>query len=288
MITGDPILPPELERDIFELVVSIDTDFTTDYRSHQHVGDTVLVLPRVCRRVQSWIEPLIYERVTLLLNSRLGGRDPFTALLSTVDARPATFFAAHVKHLYLDRTVPLSTVTRILSVCTGVVSFGCHHPSSDVAPVLSSLPLRRLLVAELSFSDLSTLPPWGSSLTHLGLSSVIPTSASTILAQLPSLTHLAVDSSKLPYGVKLGPVVTALLAAVPHVRFLVLLTGSRPHHSWVLHLLRAYGLVDPRVHVHRPPRGGDTPWHAWSWRVPDCFAVAESQLRQRQGTARKA
>ncbi|KAJ7619627.1 hypothetical protein FB45DRAFT_161916 [Roridomyces roridus] len=90
MITGDPILPPELERDIFELVVSIDTDLTTDYRSHQHVGDTVLVLPRVCRRVQSWIEPLIYERVALLQNSR--GRDPFTALLSTVDARPATFF----------------------------------------------------------------------------------------------------------------------------------------------------------------------------------------------------
>ncbi|KAJ7619579.1 hypothetical protein FB45DRAFT_1062952 [Roridomyces roridus] len=164
---------------------------------------------------------------------------------STVDVRCATFFAAHVKHLYLDRTVPLSTVTRILSVCTGVVSFGCHHPHTDVAPLLTSLPV--------PLPDPST-------------------SASTTLTQLPSLTHLAVDSFKLPYGVTLVLVVTALLAAVPHVRFLVLV---RSHFRWVLQILQLCGLVDPRVHVHLGPEG-DAPWHAWGWRVPDCFAVAES------------
>ncbi|KAJ7619623.1 hypothetical protein FB45DRAFT_1062985 [Roridomyces roridus] len=279
IITGDPKLPPELEREIFELVVA--TDFPSDYWSHQHVGDTTLVLPQVCRRAQSWIEPFIYERVALLQN--YNGRDPFSSFLATVDARPATFFAARVKHLYLDRMVPLYAVQRILSVCTSVVSFGCHHPYTALAPLLSSLPLTRLLVSEVSFPNPSTPPRWSSTLTHLGLSSSLPASASTTLAHLPSLTHLAVDYSALPdpEAPGIGSALTTFLIAVPHARYLVLLTGAKTEYRWALQRLRDDAFVDKRVYVHLGPIG-DAPWHAWSWRLPDCFEVAEKELQRRR------
>ncbi|KAJ7605220.1 hypothetical protein FB45DRAFT_953880 [Roridomyces roridus] len=152
-----------------------------------------LVLPQVWRRVESWIDPFIYERVAIPENYK--DRDPISSFLATVDVRPATFFGAHVKHIHIDRLAPLHAVQRILAVCTSVVSFGCHQPYTVLAPLLSSLPLTRLLVSELSFPNPSPLPDWSSTLTHLGLSSSLPASASTTLAHLSSLTHLAVDYS---------------------------------------------------------------------------------------------
>ncbi|KAJ7605215.1 hypothetical protein FB45DRAFT_1042572 [Roridomyces roridus] len=264
-ITGDPRLPPELEREIFELVVA--TDFPSGYWSHQHVGDTTLVLPQVCRRVQSWIEPFIYERVALLQN--YNGRGPISSFLATVDARPATFFAAHIKHLYLDRMVPLYAVQRILSVCTGVVSFGCHHPYTALAPILSSLPLRRLLVSELSSASpplsLPQLPP--PSLT----SHRSPIWLSTTLPSPTPRRQAWAQRSALKW----------FLTAAPHARCLVLLTGAKTEYRWVLQRLRDDAFVDKRVYVHLGPVG-DGPWHAWSWRLPDCFDVAERELQRRR------
>ncbi|KAJ6585593.1 hypothetical protein B0H19DRAFT_1250388 [Mycena capillaripes] len=91
IITGDPILPPELERMIFEFVAVND-----GLPDQQHVGETTLAVAQVCRRAQNWIEPFIYEQVLLLEFTN------HAAFLATIAARPVSFFAAHVKHLYFD------------------------------------------------------------------------------------------------------------------------------------------------------------------------------------------
>ncbi|KAJ7456783.1 hypothetical protein B0H11DRAFT_225299 [Mycena galericulata] len=278
VITGEPFLPPELEREIFELVVAQDSPY--DYWLHQHVGDTVLVLPQVCRRVQSWIEPFIYERIAILHN--FNGRDPISKFLETIDARPASFFATHVKHLYLDPTIPLSVVQHILSVCTGAVSFGCHHPYASLAPLLVPLPLQRLLVSEFTLPSPPTdLPPWAASLTHLGLSQARPSAPADTLARLPTLTHLAVDYAALPNveSPGMGAALAALLAAAPRLSALVLVTGAKTDYRWTLDRLREDGFRDRRLYVHLRPVMDGT-WDAWSRRVPDMFADAEARRRR--------
>ncbi|KAJ7490707.1 hypothetical protein FB451DRAFT_1220841 [Mycena latifolia] len=273
IITGEPILPPELEREIFELVAA--TDAPPDYWMHQHVGNTVLVLPQVCRRAQSWIEPFIYERVSLL--QTFHGLDPIPSFLATIDARPASFFAAHVKHLYIAPTIPLAVVQRVLVVCTGVVSFGCHHPYTRLAPLLAPLSLRRLLVSELTLPSIpAELPHWAASLTHLGLSQVLPTAAA--LVHLPALTHLAVDYAALPdpEAPGMGAALTALLAAGSSIRCLVLVSAAKTDYKWALQRLRDDAFSDPRLYVHLRPVMDGT-WDAWSRRVPDVFAEAEER-----------
>ncbi|KAJ6585600.1 hypothetical protein B0H19DRAFT_425112 [Mycena capillaripes] len=278
VITGDPIFPPELEREIFELAAATDW---TDSWTHQHVGVTALALPQICRRAQQWIEPFIYERISLLWATN--GGDPVPRFLETIAARPASFFAAHVKYLYFDNSVPLATIQRILSVCTGVVSVGCQQAYCALAPLLAPLPLQRLLVSKLVLpSAPADLPPWAASLTHLGLSQALPSDPTAAFASLPSLTHLAVDYAALPNpeAPGMGAALATLLRACVRLRCLVLVTEARTDYRWALQRLRDDGFRDARFHVHLRPVMDGT-WDAWSRRVPDMFAEAEKQFERR-------
>ncbi|KAJ6487196.1 hypothetical protein C8R47DRAFT_517813 [Mycena vitilis] len=280
-ITGDPILPPELERAIFELVAAYD--LLPDSWTHQHIGDTALALPQVCRRVQSWIEPIIYERISFVWSAN--GASPVPRFLATISARPASFFAAHVKHFYFDRSLAPSAVQRILGVCTGVVSLGCYHSYSALEPLLAPLPLQRLLVSELTLpSPLRELPPCVASLTHLGLAHTLPSDPAAAFAALPSLTHLAVgyDALPNPENPGMGAALAGLLRACAGLRCLVLMTESKTSYNWALHRLRDDGFRDPRFYVHLRPVMDGT-WDAWSRRVPDVFADAEVQFEARRG-----
>ncbi|KAJ7621994.1 hypothetical protein DFH06DRAFT_770029 [Mycena polygramma] len=280
VITGDPILPPELEREIFELVAAYD--LLPNRWTHQHVADTTLALPQVCRRVQSWIEPIIYERISFLWSAN--GAEPVPRFLATISARPASFFATHVKHLYFDRSVALSAVQQVLGVCTGVVSLGCHHPYSPLEQLLAPLPLKRLLLSELTLTSApGNLPPWATSLTHVGLAYTLPTDPTAALAALPSLTHLAVGYAALPdpQNPGMGAALAGLLRARVGLRCLVLMTESKTDYKWALQRLRDDAFGDPRFYVHLRPVMDGT-WDAWSRRVPDVFAYAEAQFESRR------
>ncbi|KAJ7621972.1 hypothetical protein DFH06DRAFT_769494 [Mycena polygramma] len=279
-ITGDPVLPPELEREIFELVAVYD--LLPDSWTHQHIGDTALALPQVCRRVQSWIEPIIYEHISFLWSAN--GAEPVPRFLATISARPSSFFATHVKHLYFDRSIALSAVQQVLSACTGVVSLGYHHPSSALERILAPLPLQRLLVSELTLpSSPRNLPPWAASLTHLGLAYALPPNPTAAFAALPSLTHLAVGYDALPdpENPGMGAALMGLLRACAGLRCLVLMTESKTDYKWALQRLRDDGFRDPRFYVHLRPVMDGT-WDAWSRRVPDVFEEAEAQFEARR------
>ncbi|KAJ6585646.1 hypothetical protein B0H19DRAFT_1059846 [Mycena capillaripes] len=267
VITGDPILPPELEREIFELAAAIPNYWRT-----QDVEDMALVLPQVCRRAQTWIEPLIYERISL--PPSWNRRDLIPRFLETSDARPASFFAAQVKYLYFDDFVELAVVQRVLSVCTGVVYLGCHHPYSSISPLLTPLPLQRLLVSELDLQSApADLPPWATSLTHLGISETLPQDPNAVFVALPALTHLAIGYRACLYS-DVNSVLEGLFRAVPHLGCLVVVTR---HRGEMRELSRA--LHNDRFDARLKTYGK---WARRSRLLPDIFGTAEGQFTGRR------
>ncbi|KAJ6487194.1 hypothetical protein C8R47DRAFT_1216390 [Mycena vitilis] len=252
VITGDPILPPELEREIFELVAA--HDLLPNPWTDQRVGDTTLSLPQVCRRVQRWIEPIIYERISFLWSAN--GAEPIPRFLATISSRPASFFAKHVKHLHFDHTIELSAVQQILGVCTGVMSLGCRDRYNTLEHLLKPLPLQRLLLSDFPLpSAPGNLPPWAASLTHLGIAHTLPPDPTAALATLPSLRHLAVCYKALPdpKWPGMGAVLKGLLSACPGLRCLVVMTESKLGYTWSIQRLRLDGFSDSRFYIHLRP-----------------------------------
>ncbi|KAJ6487195.1 hypothetical protein C8R47DRAFT_1216391 [Mycena vitilis] len=272
-ITGDPVLPPELEREIFKLAAAVP-----NYWTKQHVGDMALVLPQVCRRAQSWIEPLLYEHISLPLPSNSARR--LDMFLETIDTRPATFFAAHVKYLDFDDAIPLAVVEQVLRVCTGVVNLGCRHTYTSLKPLLVPVPLphlRRLLVAKLLFPfvvRIADLPvgPWATSLTHLGLSRAItfPSDLAAVFAAFPALTHLAVAYRD--DGYHYANALRGFISACPlRLRCIVLVVRGKADYRATCQDIRAENIADARLCVHL---GG---WQTWSQRVPGMFVEADAK-----------
>ncbi|KAJ7633578.1 hypothetical protein DFH06DRAFT_1222301 [Mycena polygramma] len=105
----EPLLPVELEREIFEWAALL----------HPRSIPTFL---RVARRFQIWLEPLLY-RVICVDIPRLTYRDLFTpgipSLLNAIKSKPAGLFGA-VRHLFLCN-VSLEDGIAVLQACPGLV-----------------------------------------------------------------------------------------------------------------------------------------------------------------------
>ncbi|KAJ7069155.1 hypothetical protein C8F01DRAFT_1111700 [Mycena amicta] len=253
VITGDPKLPPELERKIFELAA---VDDEPKGWSRQNASDTMLVLPLVCQRARAWIEPLIYKRISLL--QTFNGVPTVPLFLETLDTRPASFFAQHVKVVYLNYTMTLPTVQRVLSVCTNAVSVGCHQSYSKIAHLLVKMPLQRLMVADIDFS--AKYPPWTHTLTHLGISASIPhdeASLKALFSALPSVTAFTIGADALPDpmdGPGIGRVLQSVLTVAPQLKAVVLATDSKTQYRWSYQRLREEGFDSGgRLYVHLRP-----------------------------------
>ncbi|KAJ7673990.1 hypothetical protein DFH06DRAFT_978799 [Mycena polygramma] len=173
-------LPPELERDIFELAA---------WKCPESIPTLILVAKRVC----IWIEPQLYH---VVLSSGTPER-----LLRMVESKPAEFLRRHVHHLALSSVIPRSEVSRVLSICTNVhdlaVWTGDTYPEllSDMRKLSN---LQRLSVnlyelfggpEEFRLPNLAELP--FLHLTHLDVFSNMPAVLWPIFGMLPSLTHLA-------------------------------------------------------------------------------------------------
>ncbi|KAJ7030819.1 hypothetical protein C8F04DRAFT_1112616 [Mycena alexandri] len=110
-----PFLPPELERDIFELFVAS--------------SGTKSIPPLLCvaRRVKLWLEPFLYQIAFVgLPHSKLeeGGNAllPAEALLAAIQHGhlPPSFFDAHVHHVLVNsRGYPIHSRDTILAALTG-------------------------------------------------------------------------------------------------------------------------------------------------------------------------
>ncbi|KAJ7677798.1 hypothetical protein DFH06DRAFT_560978 [Mycena polygramma] len=182
-----PIFPPELERDILEAAAEL-------------YPETIPDLLLVCHRVYE-CQIVRIKHKTVAADGEKGSY-PFRTLLRAIssDSKPASFFHAHVKYLFIRDTVAdEEALLDALSACKGIQSLALLHRKLPLSISLSlgAVRPRRLAVHLKSLSDCIDLcRPMFALVTHLTvLDGFIFDSAAEgwtpFLAQLPSLTHLA-------------------------------------------------------------------------------------------------
>ncbi|KAF7324574.1 hypothetical protein MKEN_00498700 [Mycena kentingensis (nom. inval.)] len=220
MSTQDlPILPPELEREIFELCA---------------LSRPVLVpkLILVAWRVKQWIEPLLYRTIILSQTKSLDGYPRFTpdVLLPALKTKPR-LFRDSVRHILLH-AVSESVIQAVLSVCTRVENLWAPLASDvlvslatpDSSRIIATRPLKHLYTNFMPLLPrLGSTHPLFAQLTHLEVIGIPPRRElgawADAIARLPQLTHLAFNEDALM------PICASLLG-VCRLQVLVSLIGD--------------------------------------------------------------
>ncbi|KAF8211114.1 hypothetical protein K438DRAFT_1808835 [Mycena galopus ATCC 62051] len=127
----ETILPPELEREIFELVAVMPNP-----SGEQYSWDMALNI--------SQDGALVYERIVLLQAEDSAEDSTAQLLLRTIDSRPASFFAEHVKSLYFDKTIQSSTIQPLPII--DPMRYLYQSTSSTIARLLLAYPSLRCFV----------------------------------------------------------------------------------------------------------------------------------------------
>ncbi|KAJ7443851.1 hypothetical protein FB451DRAFT_78597 [Mycena latifolia] len=278
-------VPVELEREIFEIAAKAD------------IG-TALRLAVVARRVQAWVEPIIYSYVIVAHAPEVGGfqtqqarailaarrstrgqkpaRAPKVRVLRfirTIPSRPTSFFARHVKRLHVGQLSEPELLT-VLTTCTGITELGWWScvVSAPVALALTSLTLHRLSIDD-SFDFQFPATPSFATLTHLDITFQDTPFRSRLprLETFPALTHFSVA-----YRYSLPPPTWCddVLKGSPRLKIL-LVFSDRMYYDQIAGLCPRH--ADPRVVVMIPPVGD------WTTRwVHDAWPLAEDVVRERQ------
>ncbi|KAJ7781168.1 hypothetical protein B0H16DRAFT_1497330 [Mycena metata] len=260
-----PRLPPELEREIFELA----------FRSHR---DAALwrTLCLVARRVQCWIDLIHYEMVTI--NDDLHA-DTFLALIEA-NTKPLHLFDA-VKTLCLPYTVKETSACGILAVCTRVERLACwlnFKDSPELPVLLSRLPLRQLSLEIIHFCQIPLAPStWLSDLTHLELVAWKNYDAAALykLSHLPQLTHVALNFDRDGMGVEH---IVAVLSSCPHLQIFVAIVQSDE-------LYLDFELDDYRIVVQATADDVIKDWEASYLGLADMWSVAEATVEEQRQEA---
>ncbi|KAJ7757535.1 hypothetical protein B0H16DRAFT_1457701 [Mycena metata] len=208
-----PMLPPELQREIFEIAI----------RFSLHDAAVKVNFSLVARHVQSWVDQEFYKSV--IIHSS-GSAEKFIQL---ANLKPAGFFAI-VRTLVMSNFpggLPESQIIRLLSICTGVQYLAFwrrYFPRPN--PVINQLPLRRLFMPLSNIQNIidAAIPPRClSGVTHLNMSFLDPVDVSDleILARLPCLTHVALHVSAV-----LPPHASVVIASCPALQALVIIFES--------------------------------------------------------------
>ncbi|KAJ3760882.1 hypothetical protein EV360DRAFT_80766 [Lentinula raphanica] len=252
----------ELERSILETAARLDLK-------------TAINLTLVCRQLKEWIQPSIYEMVTL-------GSQDVALFLRTMEMFPAHFFAQTVKKLCLTVSVKPDDARRILQTCIGISSLACwvdflgRTPSVSFRELLYPLPLRRLSIEVVHFQSLSFLEcAWINTLTCLDL--VFWKSDPLLVSELcflPALTHLALW---LQHPNVEDSALAQILSVVPSLRLLCLVTDEDD-----LENLEHTRQIDLRIVSVPHPRRGVLDWEAPYRGRPDMWSQAEEILEQRR------
>ncbi|KAJ7628261.1 hypothetical protein DFH06DRAFT_1226635, partial [Mycena polygramma] len=184
-----PVLPIELEREIFRAAAVRDPK-------------SIPTLLRVCHRVHTWLEPLLYTVLSIL--------KWHTPMLSAVESKSALFLNAAVRHayLYVHGAHALDKAANLLSKCSQIVNLAINGDvDSELLDLLDQMRPQKLDITapRTSSSDwpwgLATLNrPFFRAVTHLSLcqtSWVAPWQRQWhgwgSLASLPALTHLSLS-----------------------------------------------------------------------------------------------
>ncbi|KAK7063744.1 hypothetical protein R3P38DRAFT_3164732 [Favolaschia claudopus] len=222
-----PILPPELQRQIFEVAV----------RSNRYDTTLKLNLSLTARHVRTWVDWVYYELVAIQDDHDVN------RFLKLAKLKEPVFFNVNVKTLIFSGSIPAESAAQILSLCSGIraMSFWIFNPLQSLVLQLRQLSLSRLFTRCNHFMQLLSLDPspW-LSVTHLELAiqTVDQTHGFQHLTQLPSLTHVLLAQAHSPSAAKM------VCQSCPSLQILLIVYYSFPH-------VDAIGLYsfDPRIVV---------------------------------------
>ncbi|KAJ7628171.1 hypothetical protein DFH06DRAFT_1226457, partial [Mycena polygramma] len=150
----EPYLPPELEREIFEIAAG-------------EAPGTIPTLLRVCHRVHAWVEPLLYR---ILYTG-----DWHSPLMLAVQSKSEVFLRNAVRHIFLGCPLVVSELQKnFLLKCSGLVNLYVDGRSSP--EFLLAFDKTRLQRLSLVFSPADSEWPRSTfqlpvflSITHLDL-----------------------------------------------------------------------------------------------------------------------
>ncbi|KAJ7608792.1 hypothetical protein FB45DRAFT_1039460 [Roridomyces roridus] len=216
-----PTLPPELEREIFELALNSSNSRATCAGNTEYLT-LKFALRRVCRRVEYWVDLVSYRSIAVETSTDSGD---FLELLAR---KPPGFFSEKVKDFWIGHFVPNAHAIDLLSACNAVEQLACyvdHKPTPKLPELIRRLPLTRLWIEHVHFSDVASLqsPTFFPALTHLYLifwERRPPIDVPLLIQKLPllhNLTHLALACN--PTNPRLAQTVCA---ALPDLLFLVI------------------------------------------------------------------
>ncbi|KAJ7481842.1 hypothetical protein FB451DRAFT_1030005 [Mycena latifolia] len=292
----EPFLPPDLEREIFEI------------DALEHIASIPRLL-RVARRVKLWIEPLLYRVILITppgagmalpghetcLKSGYVVIDP-QALVVIIARKSASFFHAHVRHLFID-SWDMDPVDQgiILAACTGatnVILLNLANPR-PLLTGLSRMPLQQLqanLGSLFSDGTLDPAPvdfshPIFHNITHLAVFDSLLGSASDWkgLALLPCLTHLSFEHAE-GLGHLPNPLIEEALQACSLLEVLVILLGGWADEPLADHLISTFFARHARVVIMNDHKtsGGVVDWNLGARGKCDYWRRAEGVIRERR------
>ncbi|KAJ7049578.1 hypothetical protein C8F01DRAFT_1183237 [Mycena amicta] len=262
MTTEHPLLPRELEREIFEITVHL----------HPEMGYTLLF---VARRVLIWIEPTLYRSLEL--------RDPHR-LSRLLTAKSREFFVKTTRHVSLDYPATgRDDALEVLDLCPRVTHLSLHTDNYDDMLHAAFLRLQQLRCLSFYPGDVLCGPktdgslPVFCSLTHLEILYHDDYDIESFCSALPVLTHLAVDAD-------VGwPRAVILLAQCKKLIRLVLLAGAR-RFAENMEASAPKDFADPRVVI--------TWYETWNEGVLDSHSywdvVEEFLARKRRGLIKES
>ncbi|KAF7364144.1 hypothetical protein MSAN_01073600 [Mycena sanguinolenta] len=239
MDSGSPLLPPELERQIFETAVDL----------HPEIIPNLLL---VAARVLEWIEPLRYRTFTLAGPPETCHR--FHVLARAIASKPAQFIRDNVWHVFADWDFGQRTLDTFIPFCTGIKSLVIFNPYPGMLSQLETARPRHLAgPIESLFHDhvhhtsrgVDLTLPLFSALTHLDVFGTIYLESSSwtswsSLALLPTLTHLAVI--EISYRAA-----AAALAICPKLHVIISMhSDARTHSHLVSNSVEDIDDSDPR------------------------------------------
>ncbi|KAJ7061752.1 hypothetical protein C8F01DRAFT_1138292 [Mycena amicta] len=212
----EPRLPPELEHEVFATAALLDKK-------------SIPKLLLVAHRVHVWIEPYLYRSFDL---SVLAQRQAFLDLSS---AKPASFLASAVRHVIFKIEGDSEPHKSALRLCTGIthlaVSAATENVTFGLLPILSLMRIERFAgsIANLFTRNQPPVYPMDGQhpafrfLTHLDLfDDLVFDEVDEFIISLPSLTHLAVESTESAQRV---------LEGCPNLRIVVSFRGPPYSHD---------------------------------------------------------
>ncbi|KAJ7657273.1 hypothetical protein DFH06DRAFT_1473260 [Mycena polygramma] len=273
---GEHSLPPELERQIFEMAA----------RSRP---TSIPRLMRVAWRVKHWLEPLLYHTLIFNMNPIDGfPRCTIETFNRIVRTKPGSFLRDSVRRV-VGRHLSFNNISNILTACPGI-----EHLNITVARELAhlpppprgfdALPLKKLHCDLNVFVDFDTplAVPAFAHLTHLELFDFLDHHGNTeaevyarwaTLGSLPHLTHLA-----LPYFRSRGnkPILRDVLALCKSLCALLVLRAPEPGTPFPEEIAFLQN-NDMRVVL----LGGYTLWQAGALTGADIWARADKLISQK-------